>query len=67
MEQLINELKELSKKYEHLSNVLGLDDGEEEIYLDNDMAIDEGKSQAYFDVHMELDKLIRSVSSEGKK
>ena len=67
MKELINKLKELSKKYEHLSNVLGLDDDEEEIYLDNDMAIDEGRSQAYFDVHMELGKLIRSVSSEEKK
>jgi len=58
IERLLSELRELSKKYEHLSNSLGLDD-EEECYPDCDMAIDDGKSQAYWAVHIELDKLIK--------
>lgn len=63
MEGLLNTLKELSKKYEKLSDSLGLDDSEEEFYPDSDTAIDDGKSQAYWSVHNELDKLIKEYEN----
>lgn len=59
MEKLLSKLKELSKKYEQLSNTLGLNDDEEEFFPDSDVAIDEGKSQAYWKVHIELNNLIK--------
>lgn len=43
MQELLNKLKELSNKYEKLSNTLGLnDDCEEEFFNDCDEAINEG-------------------------
>lgn len=57
---MLNKLKELSNKYEKLSNILGLDDDcEEKFFHDTDEAIDEGKSQAYWRVHIDLDGLIK--------
>ena len=63
MQELLNKLKELSNKYEKLSNVLGLDDDcKEEFFNDSDEAINEGKSQAYWRVHIDLDKLIKEYN-----
>lgn len=60
MKKLLNKLKEMSNKYEQLSNTLGLDDDYEgEYYPDCEVAIDEGKSKAYWSVHIELDELIK--------
>lgn len=60
MQELLNKLKELSNKYEKLSNALGLnDDCEEKFFNDCDEAINEGKSQAYWRAHIDLDKIIK--------
>lgn len=62
MNELINELKILSERYEVWSKNLGLDDDEEEFYPDSDAAINDGMSQAYWHVHRELEELIKKYS-----
>ncbi len=64
MKRLLYKLKELSERYAHFSNVLGLKDDEEEFYPDNDAAIDDGRSMAYWEVHLDLEKIIKEFSEE---
>lgn len=60
MQELLNKLKELSNRYEKLSNTLGLnDDCKKEFFNDSDEAINDGISQAYWNAHIDLDKLIK--------
>ena len=60
MKELLDKIKELSTKYEKISNNFGTIDID---YCRNCKEIlNEGKSQAYWTVHIELDKLIKKYN-----
>jgi hypothetical protein len=60
MENILNELQELSDHYKHLAEVLGLPDDCIDVYFsDCDEAIEEGKRQTYCKTHIDLERIIK--------